>query len=68
METHRNSSTIPPAKEEIKNSGVEEILAEIKQQLALIQFGSLEIQVHNGQVVQIERREKKRWERGVNTK
>ena len=67
METHRNSSTIPPAKEEIKNSGVEEILAEIKQQLAFIQFGSLEIQVHNGQVVQIERREKKRWERGVNT-
>lgn len=67
METHRNSSTIPPAKEEIKNSGVEEILAEIKQQLAFIQFGSLEIQVHNGQVVQIERREKKRWERGANT-
>lgn len=67
METHRNSSTIPPAKEEIKNSGAEEILAEIKQQLAFIQFGSLEIQVHNGQVVQIERREKKRWERGVNT-
>lgn len=67
METHRNSSTIRPAKEEIKNLGVEEILAEIKQQLAFIQFGSLEIQVHNGQVVQIERREKKRWERGANT-
>lgn len=45
-----------------------EILTEIKQQLTLIQFGSLEIQIHNGQVVQIERREKKRWEKGVNTK
>ncbi|MCE3251540.1 MAG: hypothetical protein K0Q67_550 [Cellvibrio sp.] len=46
----------------------ENVLEEIKQQLALIQFGSLEIQIHNGQVVQIERREKKRWEKSVNTK
>jgi len=46
----------------------EDVLEEIKEQLALIQFGSLEIQIHNGQVVQIERREKKRWEKGVNTK
>ncbi len=45
-----------------------DILNEIKQQLTLIEYGSLEIQVHNGQVVQIERREKKRWEKGVNTK
>ncbi len=45
-----------------------DILNEIKKQLALIEYGSLEIQVHNGQVVQIERREKKRWEKGVNTK
>jgi hypothetical protein len=45
-----------------------DILNEIKQQLAMIEYGSLEIQVHNGQVVQIERREKKRWEKGVNTK
>ena len=50
------------------NDVADEILEEIKQQLAFIQFGSLEIQVHNGQVVQIERREKKRWEKGVNTK
>jgi len=46
----------------------EDVLEEIKLQLAQIQFGSLEIQIHNGQVVQIERREKKRWEKGVNTK
>lgn len=46
----------------------EEVLEEIKQQLAQIHFGSLEIQIHNGQIVQIERREKKRWEKGVNTK
>jgi hypothetical protein len=46
----------------------EDVLAEIKQQLTQIQFGSLEIQIHNGQVVQIERREKKRWEKGVTTK
>lgn len=45
-----------------------EVIDEIKQQLAQIEYGSLEIQVHNGQVVQIERREKKRWEKGVNTK
>ncbi len=46
----------------------EELLAEIKQQLTQIQFGSLEIQIHNGQIVQLERREKKRWDKGVNAK
>ena len=58
METYRTGQAAIP----------EDVLEEIKQQLALIQFGSLEIQVHNGQVVQIERREKKRWEKGVNAK
>ena len=46
----------------------EEVLAEIKKQLAQIQFGTLEIQVHNGQVVQFERREKKRWGKSENVK
>lgn len=41
----------------------EALLAEIKFQLTRIQFGSLEIQVHNGQVVQLESREKKRWDK-----
>ena len=42
--------------------GIEEdVFAEIKRQLAHIQYGSLEIQIHNGQVVQLDRREKKRW-------
>ena len=54
---HTKPSTIP-----------DEVLEEIKHQLAFIQYGSLEIQVHNGQIVQIERREKKRWEKGVSTK
>lgn len=49
--------------------GVEEdVFAEIKRQLANIQYGSLEIQVHNGQVVQLERREKKRWGKSENAK
>lgn len=38
------------------------LLAEIKRELDSIRFGSVEIQIHNGQVVQIERREKKRWQ------
>lgn len=46
----------------------DDVLEEIKYQLAQIQFGSLEIQIHNGQVVQLERREKKRWDKGVNAK
>lgn len=46
----------------------EDVLEEIKDQLAQIQYGSLEIQIHNGQVVQLERREKKRWDKSVNTK
>lgn len=46
----------------------DEVLTEIKNQLAQIQYGSLEIQIHNGQVVQLERREKKRWDKSVNTK
>lgn len=43
----------------------EDVLAEIKHQLSQIQFGSLEIQIHNGQVVQLERREKKRWDKSA---
>ena len=46
----------------------EEVLAEIKRQLAHIQFGSLEIQIHNGQVVQLERKEKKRWGKSEHAK
>jgi hypothetical protein len=46
----------------------EEVLTEIKQQLAQLQYGSLEISVHNGQVVQLERREKKRWGKSDNAK
>lgn len=46
----------------------EEVFAEIKRQLAHIHFGSLEIQIHNGQVVQLERREKKRLGKGENAK
>lgn len=46
----------------------EDLLAEIKHQLTQIQYGSLEIQIHNGQVVQLERKEKKRWDKGVNAK
>jgi hypothetical protein len=46
----------------------EDVLAEIKYQLANIQYGSLEIQIHNGQVVQLERREKKRWGKSENAK
>lgn len=46
----------------------EAVLAEIKQQLAQLQYGSLEIQVHNGQVVQLERREKRRIGKGDNSR
>ena len=46
----------------------EDVLAEIKRQLAHLQYGPLEIQIHNGQVVQIERREKKRWDKSENVK
>jgi hypothetical protein len=49
-------------------SNDEDVLAEIKRQLAHIQYGSLEIQIHNGQIVQIESREKKRWGRSENAK
>lgn len=45
------------------DSGFREVLEDIKDHLAQLQFGSLEISVHNGQVVQIERREKKRYEK-----
>lgn len=48
---------------EIANS-VEDVLAEIKRQLKNIRYGSVEIQIHNGQVVQLESREKKRWDKG----
>ena len=46
----------------------DDVLAEIKRQLTQIQYGSLEISVHNGQIVQLERREKKRWGKAENAK
>jgi hypothetical protein len=49
-------------------NGIREVLEDIKDQLAQLRFGSLEISVHNGQVVQIERREKKRYEKREFTK
>ncbi|PUA29556.1 MAG: hypothetical protein B0W54_02945 [Cellvibrio sp. 79] len=58
MGTHRS---------EIANS-IEDVLAEIKRQLAHIRYGSVEIQIHNGQVVQLESREKKRWDKGTNAR
>lgn len=60
---------LPPIHEANSGSKVdEEVLAEIKRQLAQIQYGSLEISVHAGQIVQLERREKKRWGKGENSK
>lgn len=41
----------------------EDVLKEIKQALSQIQYGSLEISIHNGHIVQLERREKKRFDR-----
>ncbi|MFC3115304.1 DUF2292 domain-containing protein [Cellvibrio fontiphilus] len=52
---------------EIANS-IDDVLAEVKRQLAHIRYGSVEIQIHNGQVVQLESREKKRWDKGVNAR
>ncbi len=66
MGTYRTKPAAPAENAAQQDAPANEILEEIKHQLALIQYGSLEIQVHNGQVVQIERREKKRWERGIN--
>lgn len=50
------------------NNTADDVLAEIKRQLAQIRYGSVEIQIHNGQVVQLESREKKRWDKGVNAR
>lgn len=63
---HHELSSIHETNRELKVD--EEVLAEIKRQLAQIQYGSLEISVHNGQIVQLERREKKRWGKGENSK
>lgn len=43
---------------------LDSVLDDIREQLQTIQFGSLEIIIHNGQIVQIERREKKRYDPG----
>jgi hypothetical protein len=50
-------------KEAGNENGFTEALEDIRNQLAQLQYGSLEISVHNGQIVQIERREKKRYEK-----
>jgi hypothetical protein len=46
----------------------ENVLKEIKYLLAQIQYGSLEISVHNGRVVQLERREKRRFDKSENAR
>ena len=46
----------------------EDVLKEISKILAQIQYGSLEISVHNGRIVQLERREKKRFDKSENAK
>lgn len=43
------------------------VLAAIAEALRNIQFGSLEITLHHGQVVQIERREKLRFQAPTKT-
>lgn len=50
--THHNSELA--AEQEIA-------IEEIKRLLSQIKFGSLEVSVHNGQIVQVECREKKRF-------
>lgn len=45
----------------------EDVFNEIKQILSQIKYGSLEISIHNGKVVQMERREKKRFSPGENS-
>jgi hypothetical protein len=42
----------------------ENVFNEIKQIITQIKYGSLEISIHNGKIVQIERREKKRYVKG----
>jgi hypothetical protein len=46
----------------------EDVLKEIKHTLAQIHYGSLEISVHNGRIVQLERREKKRFDKSENAR
>ncbi|HSX84989.1 MAG TPA: YezD family protein [Cellvibrio sp.] len=46
----------------------EDVLKEISKILAQIQYGSLEISVHNGRIVQLERREKKRFDKSENAR
>jgi len=47
------------------NITTDDVLAEIKRQLTHIRYGSVEIQIHNGHIVQLESREKKRWDKAV---
>lgn len=41
----------------------EQVFQEIRRMLAQIRYGSLEVSVHNGQIVQVESREKRRFTR-----
>lgn len=50
------SSTAKP----LESQQLEHVLAHVHQALQDLRFGAIEIVVHNGQVVQIERKEKVR--------
>jgi hypothetical protein len=44
------------------NTGYTALEHEIIEQIRALRFGSLEIQVHNARIVQVERREKRRYD------
>ena len=56
-----------PAKTSLTTRGVEKVVEKVVEALDQLRFGSIEITVHEGRVVQIERREKFRLENPTHT-
>jgi len=65
MSTH-HSASITPAPPEVRGDdhldSISEVDAEVLRAIRNIRYGSVEITIHDSRVVQIERKEKRRFE------
>jgi hypothetical protein len=64
MTTHA-AEHMPPDSPELPLSLPPALLQELRQALRSIRYGTIELVIHNGRVVQLERREKVRFEHEV---
>ena len=65
MTTHSSLATVPDPVAEIASALPPALLRELFQALGEIRYGAIELVIHDGRVVQLERRQKVRFDVGL---